>query len=767
MPVEKCSSDKKKKGEKNCEIAIEWEENPQKLYDLLERTEKNFKTTDPGFLSSDLGKRYQELKNFMEVHKNFNQCNQKLPLWTKGRFKDIIEGFTQDVSYAKIAKNPCHFEAASRDIGSYQLKNVQKALEYTPQKGPESRESLLQSQILDAALKKSIEAHITFAIQFQNKNPLDSNFQKSLIDKMCVRETPKGRRRKLHQTPCQKEDRRLFESLVRKKSETLAQSSIPSMNEEEIVKDINEKIDKLNQVLAIFNRRTQEIQKNWHLEFQGQTDRYKKPGAMKEILTKRKAMENELLDFKREVFTQYRIAFAELHSSGAGELFQTETVKSKMGLDQLEKLDPDLFGIMGFNIEQLKKIDSFPVLEKIDPQTAKKAISESLSRTEDQGRKTFNDKKKKESDDKRYLDDLEYINRFANSSQKGRSNLQDHYKKSRIRELEKLIPINRGLLGGILLNGPKNADIICAVAKNLAVKRRNRETIETAVYIGMGATLITVSLASPFVSIPGRILAATASAGGSFRIGDLIYKRVQSHRHKKIHEQMLNAYLSSSGNRQSIDRIREEWNQALQNNYNSKVSVFAWLADYTVLPRAVRLGAWTRVTRKTYDFKTESEDLKEEVHKIINDQANLNSINDLFDLYPQENIGHLVSFIGELPKDKKAFALHSLDDFSKQETIYPNGIKPLLETMQEKGIFDDNPIEFTTLMIQNNAENMKIIEERKSRFLKDEKFKNIIQKHSGEKQKEIVSDIAFLLGQGRSQDEIVRRFNKINALPVP
>ncbi|MCY4643901.1 MAG: hypothetical protein OXB88_04730, partial [Bacteriovoracales bacterium] len=330
MPVEKCTPRPKKKN--TCTIAIEWEERPQKFYDLLELTEKNFKTTDPDFLATDLGRHYEQLKNFMDIYRRLNSCEQAAPFLSEDILRGILEGFIQDASYSATARPPCLPEAFPESPLPFQVKNIEPALENLSQneEGPKSSESLLQDQILETALEKSIEANISFAMKFQNRDPLEPNFQKALVDEICVYKIQKWTGSS--KASCPKEDRHSLESLVKRQSQKLAERSSSFMGQESIVKDINGKIDKINDALRRYNKKSQDIKKAFDDKYKshrGQTPR-----------TPQKRMQFELLKLKGEIFDIYRTIFSESHESGAGELFQMEAVKSKIKISRLEKLKP-------------------------------------------------------------------------------------------------------------------------------------------------------------------------------------------------------------------------------------------------------------------------------------------------------------------------------------------------------------------------------------------------------------------------------------------
>ncbi|MCY4644107.1 MAG: hypothetical protein OXB88_05760, partial [Bacteriovoracales bacterium] len=468
-------------------------------------------------------------------------------------------------------------------------------------------------------------------------------------------------------------------------------------------------------------------------------------------------------------FDIYRTIFSESHESGAGELFQMEAVKSKIKISRLEKLKPNIFGLFGFDLEHLSSTESFPLLNKIDSKTAEKAVLESLSRTKTQARDVFLGKKKKEEDDQRYLKGLRYIKNYPNPSQKGILNLEKSYKKKRIKDLESLATIHHGILGDILLKSPENANHLCLVAQNLATKKRNRALGEGAVYVGVSATLVAASLLSMGGVLPVKAILYSAALGLVFSAGDYVFQKTESRERQKTHEQLLNAYLSATGNERSIDRIRDEWREIQEVNYGANVSLLLALGDIAVIPAAIKVGHFQRNIRKIAKFKNQSKKsdvrFNRYIRQIANDKESLDSINALFDFYPQENIGRLLSVMSELPNKKQVLAMNLINDFSTHKKIYTSGIEKLLKSMKNQGIFDAHRADFAKLMDQNSIENAKIIQRRKDRFLQDERYRNIIQRYSGKRQNQVVLSITYLIKQGKKHDEIAR--GVANILPVP
>ena len=374
----------------------------------------------------------------------------------------------------------------------------------------------------------------------------------------------------------------------------------------------------------------------------------------------------------------------------------------------------------------------------------------------------MNDEEEKSSSDQKYS------NRIQNTpDEQEKDKILNKYKSERIEKMEHMLITNPSIIGYILKNKPEYAEVICQVVQNISEENRNRMMIEAISYTVVGAGLATASILTMGGVLPVTAMLIAAGVGVGFSTADYVFQVSEIQRHKDLHKQMLDAYLSGGGNEQSIDDMREAWTEVLQVDYASKVTLGLGIADLLVVPGAARAGAFLRISHKTSTFNNRIMEGKKLLRSIVANNSSVKTIRDLLNTYPKEDVGHFLSFVSTLNPTQQKQMINQLNTLSKNKNLSADdlvdfaqskNITSILSTNQQRG-FIEIVEQFTAIA------SPKIKSPRIKKILSNKVYNSLLKKIPLSRQSVLINAILVLTLQGKSQSEIIRGVS--NLLPIP
>ena len=759
---------KRGRPDQQCKDEFQWKDNPQKFHRLLALTKKHMDMTDPKNLSSELGQRYQALKNFVSIHEQFKTCEDKAAWRTEIGLHNVLGDLSASASEKQLQVS-CEPSTGAAVLSPHILNTINDTLNAThPQKhGELPQESVLEGQILLESLDNAIKERILYAQNFKNQDIKDQSFQEQLLKNLCqgyiVNKRLEARNRayrKRKKKVCNDQEQALIKHLIEKMIKKFTQDQLPSpIIPNDVTRNINQHIEELNDVFKDYNKEKRLLIKRWAQEDAKIQYPPGRPGTRAKK-KKKQARHNHLLKKKKETFNEYLHLFTELHARGQGRLMQTPSMREQMGIAKLEELAPKFFGLIGFKIAALEDKEDFPLLNPIDNQTAKNAVDEAISLTKNQVQDLLYDLKKKQEDDQKYLGHLS----GPNNDQKRR--FIQSYKDRRLEGLEKLVLTDTGAIGSILINNPDQAGLLCTVAHRLAKDERLRSFGEAGIYVAIGGTLVLASGLTMGGILPVTAILISSGLGIGFAAMDYGYQKWEVKNRKEVHRRMLNAYLAGSGDNRSIEKIRAEWREIVETDYGAGVTLVLGLGDLLVIPAAAKAGFLIRVARRAPNFDTRLAANRKLLRKISSHHQYAKAALKLFKHYEGKGVGELLTFISKLSPKKQKRVLDLLSQFLAKEPLPANILRIFANSDNIKGIVTQaQQTELIHLASRYKHYDVLPASKKIQEVLKSKKFSSIISKFSKDKQFFAAGLIATMLAKGKSVDEIARTFG--NLLPIP
>ena len=747
LPVEKCERRRRKSV---CKIEIQMEDNIQKFHNLLSQTEDHFDVEEPGFSSTYIGQNYQMLKNFVSLHENLSSCSEDSKLWTKKGVQKIVDRF---MSVESI--QPCDDQKTDPPPFFF------TGTVFSP-------ESELENRILLESLNIGLRSQFLVAKKFKNQDLSDPLFQEETVNNLC-RSTVVSRHPRTHKVSKKEENicSDFYENILRQMAQK-AQKEVQENPEssftspEIIVDDVNQSVSKINSIFQRYNHLKNKISSAW-LEEDKERNLQPKTRHTRQRLEPRirQRRERELLELKKQFFEEYRLEFSKFHNSKAGILLQTNAVQSAINIPEVESLSPKFFGLLGFNEAVLETTDEFPLLNTIDTQTAHQAIEETFSRNKDYTQKTLSKIKTKQNKDETFLSQLENA---ENETEK--QEIYNKYNEQNIENLKKLILTNSGASGPIISNHPEYAGVLCKTARSMAEDERNRMLAEASIYLTVGGGLTIASIMTLGGTLPITAIVAGTASAVAFTAGDFIYQKKESSNRQKVHEEMLNAYLSSAGGQASIDDMRKEWREINEVDYGATVTLGLGVADVMSIVPAVKAISFLKTTRQAArqaeTFNTRISQNRKMLRSLIQDSSNVQFIRKLKNQYSVREVGEFLSFLGDLNSNDQKRILSTLKEVSRGRPLVD--LSSFAQSDFIKGLF---PIvqrqKFLNLV---DTFQQPILPQSQRSVRRSSAYSSILSKITDSSHQSIViSAISSLSLQGKSQLEIMRSIS--NLLPVP
>ena len=701
MPEEKCNNvNKNSKVKKDCWIDIKWEDHSEPLEKLLLDTENSLDTSNPDFIHTPLGQKYQHLKSLIDLHKRLKSCSTNNSVVDD----DILYRTQSNTSLTLENPDMC------KPVSSNPEKSIALLGSHLEQINSSNRiaESSFEDNLFSQALKTSIQARINFTKQVGTDNINTQTFKQTLLDKFCTRDisisTSRGKRSKKGQV-CTEKDKEILNNLIesavnstnnkelvqhptklshqeeicfttrRKKECTNTntyefQSTPPKFAEEGqmdslptpvIVADINERIANLNLILEDYNEQKKELEEKWALE----NPKLKKYSNLPERKTeeyeyalKRKKFNDELKMLKKTFFLEYKQELALLHTGGSGSLLQTDAIRNKSNFKEIEKITSKGLGLLGFEEVELTHKEDFPLLQPIDDRTARLAVQESLQRIDQHIENLLSDQRNKHKVDQQYLERLQ-----ENSSE----DLKKWYNDQRFERLSKLILFNPQILNSTLLNKPEYSSILCMTASRIAKDQKFKEILKSGIFIGAAVGAITIALLTAGAGAPASFTSALSMAAGvGVAATDITLRVSEVNRHSRNQEDLLNAYLSQTGDHQSIEDIRKEWKSKVKEQFHTGWAIALGTFSIFKISSAIKKGTFTKKEHPTPTLQVQNDQLP----RIITENSQyIRPIQDLLQKYPLRSVQRLLRSTKRLPPDQQRTVLDSFSKITKHDSF--------------------------------------------------------------------------------------------------
>ena len=707
MPVEKCEN-KNRSSKKTRTLPDRYavEDHFEPFEELLHKTENFVDTANPDFVHTSLGQKYQQLKTLMNIHKQLKSCSPDNSVISD----DILYRTQSNISIALENPDECKPVLSDSENSTTLFANH---LQHINNKNM-TTESDFEDNLFAQALKTSIQTRINFTRQTEDGNINTQDFKQKLLDQFCTGNTPVSTSRGTRDRKgwiCSEKDEEIISNLIREAVNSAdnkeliqhptklshqkedcftirrnsgtrncvnkniyefqstppklaGEGQIDSLTPPVIVSDINNRIADLNSILEDYNDQKKELEEAWALENKNpRQEEYsslpEKRQSEYEYALKRKKFNDELKRLKKIAFLEYKQELALLHSSGAGALLQTNAVRNKSKFKELEKITSKGLGILGFEEAELTHKNDFPLLEPIDDHTAHMAVQERFQRIDQHIKDLLSDQRNKQKTDQEYLDRL----------QQGASeeDLKKWYNDQRSERLSKLVLSNPQTISSVLLNNPEYSSTLCKVAHKIEKDNQFRENLITGVFIGSIVGSITISILTAGAGAPASFTTTLSlTVGTGLTAADFTWRMSEINRHRRNQEDMLNAYLSQTGDDQSIEDIRKEWKSKVKQHFHAGWAVTLGTFDVFRISSTIKKAKLAKKEALIPSLYIQNN----QIQKIITDNDQyMESIQGLLQKHPVRSVQRALNSIRKLPLDQQRIVLDSLSRISQHDSF--------------------------------------------------------------------------------------------------
>ena len=636
MPVQKCEKisgrQRTRQPKEHCWIEIQYEENPEQMFDLLEQTEKSYPVSDPDFLLTDLGKEYLNLQRFMNIYEQAVSCKKNLD---DTEFVDShLKRIEWNLSAVFNEQEAC--SPLSEDIPGV-LEN--KSLPF--------EESDFQRLLFLDIVNKSVKARLSMEHQTQKTSKEDSELIDQIVHGVCQGtmkipyHTLRGNRYRGEKV-CTQEDKEFLAKTIEeiKKETPLPEEKI------NVQQRVNTELQEINSILQEYNEeRSVIVARNQEALSKLPSDITRRPSVYK-IKTKEK---QELNRLKANAFRRYQTKLSEIYSTDIGSFFATSAVQESTGLVNLEELSSKNLGLGGFEKTVLSNTDSFALLKPIDSTTSETAVTEYADRIQSSLQNAFAHNSKQQREEQSYL----------SQSELPPEKLTDEHREQRMEDIEKLIMTHPGSLSSVLKNHPDYFPIVCSALKNIASDERKRALLKKSlIYLGSAGAL-TISLIAPIVGISGLpVLLAVAATATTVSTIDYSVRSAEAKRHYELREDMLNAYLGQTGDNKSIEDMRKEWENFMAEDIHSKWAIGLGLFDLTRTGFAVRSSV--KITAQSSNLPAKLSNNRQLLKAISDNSEYKQAFIQLAKNHPIDKVRRFLSTISFFPKLRQQVILDNL-----------------------------------------------------------------------------------------------------------
>ena len=706
MPEKKCqNADKNSKIAEHCWIDIQWEDNSEPFEELLQKTEKFAQQTD--FIHTPLGQKYQQVKNLMNIHKKLKSCSTDNSVVND----DILYRTQSNISQALENPDQCNVSNSKDSIALFG-NHLQQVTQ-----GKIPTESSFEDDLFSQALKTSIQTRIHFTKQIGNDNINTENFKQKLLDKFCVGNIPvstsRGTRNKKDYN-CNNKDEEIINRLIEEAvnsannkeliqhptkfshqeedcftiqrkhkcvqtniyefnsypppffSEIAEDSQMDSLNTPTIVADINYRIANLNSILEDYNDQKKELEEKWTLENKRLNQELNLPEKRKadhEHSLKRKKFDGELKRLKKTAFLEYKQELALLHTSGAGALLQTNAIRNNSTFKELEKITAKGLGVLGFEETELTHKENFPLLKPINDRTAQLAVKERLQRMDQHIESLLTEQRNKHKTDQEYLDRLQQVS----SSEDDEEDLKKWYNDQRFKRLSKLVLSNPQITSHVLMNNPEYSSILCETSNRIEKDEQFKDMLKTGMLIGSAIGSVAVGLLTSGVGAPASMASALSVATGTgLTLADFAFRVSEANRHSRNQEDLLNAYLSQTGDDQSIEDMRIEWKSKVKQQFHAGWALALGTFDIYRINSSIKRGRLAKKNSPLPVLRIQNNQLH---RTLTGNNQYLESIQGLLQKYPTRSVQRLLNSVKRLPPDQQRTVLDSFPKIVKHDSF--------------------------------------------------------------------------------------------------
>lgn len=707
MPKEKCGI--RYKSQRVCRTDKQWEDNSVSFKDLLYATESSVDTANAEFLSTPLGLKYQQLKTFMSTYNALQSCSKTQPLINN----DILFRTQSNISLALEKSDDCKSILSNSSTEKNSIALLGSHLQQITH-GVPLKESVFEDDLFSQTLQTSILARITLTKQLGNEDINTSSFKQKLMKQFCtgnvLTPTSRGLREKTGWV-CTEKDEKVISDLMRQfinevnTKQAVGHSTKPSEEKEEcftvqrnkkcvhtnlyefqsmppdfagnnqidfldtstIVADINYRISNLNFILEEYNEQKKELEEKFFSENpdikQEGLNLAKKRAIEYERSLKYKKFKEKLKRLKKTTFLDYKEELSLLHRSGAGIFLQTDIIRSQSNFEELEKITTKGLGILGFEESELTHLEDFPLLKPISDRTAQLAAQEALLRIDRQIQTLFADQRNKHKIDRQYLDHIQQT-----SSEKEKQDLKDWYQDQRFDRLSQLILFNPNAISPVLLESPEYFSVFCETINKIEKDKKFKERLKTALLIGSAAGAMAIAALTAGAGAPVPLtIASTVVAGTGLTLTDFTIRVLEVGRHARNQENLLNAYLSQTGDEQSIVDIRKEWKSSVKEKFHAGWALALGTFDIGRAGSAVkRIKLYKKSTSDIPVLQTQNNQLQ----KIIteNDQYK-EAIESLLQKHSLRSVQRLLNNVKKISVDRQKEVLDSFTKITQHKSF--------------------------------------------------------------------------------------------------
>ena len=242
---------------------------------------------------------------------------------------------------------------------------------------------------------------------------------------------------------------------------------------------------------------------------------------------------------------------------------------------------------------------------------------------------------------------------------------------------------------------------------------------------------------------------------------------MESNKKRTLHEQMLNAYLSEGGDKQSIDEIRKQWDEILETDYAINVTLGLGLFDLMVIPSAAKAGAILRLSGKLDNFDHHLKQNKKFLQKVVANNDSTKTVHALLKKYPKDDVGELMHFISSLSVKRQNEMMAQLNMLFKSNQLSPDNLMDhFVESSRTQKVLSKNQQNRLEDIVEDyDLEDLVKIQNSKLKAVSHPAYQNVVKNLPIKEKIAVAQVVAILSVQGKSQNEILRSLSNVMSIP--
>ena len=687
MPMQKCEvvGNRKNKRKKCNPIEIKYEDNPDKFNFILAETEKWMDTSSSHFLATPLGKKYKDLKQFMDIYNQLSSCSNEDHPKADETTQQLMNQTIKNISHHLKENREC---TSSNNNEMRMIFDVIQAAQNTDSLNI-AKECSMTHTLLSDSLKQSVSSRVNLESRFNTKHFNSSFFAEQLATELCTGSieyyisTSRGPRKRFKAGDvCTNQEKSNLQSIIEQAKQQTQSSSVKSLDPQDSLdsarQNINQYLSKLNHILQEYNKKRKELLTEKEQQF-SQLPTGRRDERIKRHISKK--YHQKLDAIKQEVFTKYHITLLELHKNDLGFLMQSPSFQKETGLDKLEAFIPKHLGLSGMQEEVLSHREDFPALQSVSNHSIQNAIKDVQKHSKKNIRSNMDEQKKIKQDEEEYRTRLMQV-----PHEETQRELDEWYSSRRMEQIEHLIMTSPDIIGSTLINNPQYSKMVCQAVKNIEEDEKKYELLKKTLMGGTIAGVLAISVVAPFVGVVGiPALLTTAGAALTMTSIDINLRRNKMKKHRALQEEMLSAYLSGVGDDQSIEQIRLEWKKAMTEDVYSKWIMGLAAFDITRTSLAIRkvLPDVAMNSVKSRHLITQATNNQNIMTTIQQNREQFRALQTLMQTHSGSAVRDLFKVIALYPRNKQAEILAQLPDMAKTKALDLQG---LTEALKKDGI---------------------------------------------------------------------------------